>query len=124
MIGEILGGHLRRRGCGGLVCDGAVRDVATLAAWPDFSVYARFITPRGPTSAEHGAINIPVVIGGTLVSPGDIVIGDDDGLVALAPATARMRLPDANAKIAKEAMWIRSLEGGQSAKATFGLDVA
>jgi regulator of RNase E activity RraA len=38
MIGEILGGHLRSRGCVGIVCDGAVRDVATLASWPDFSV--------------------------------------------------------------------------------------
>src|SRR5262245_17718673 len=37
MIGEILGGHLRRRGCAGLVCDGAIRDVATLSEWNDFS---------------------------------------------------------------------------------------
>ena len=46
MIGEILGGYLRRRGCRGLVCDGAVRDVATLAGWDDFAVFARWITPR------------------------------------------------------------------------------
>ena len=94
MIGEILGGHLRRRGCTGLVCDGAIRDVATLAGWPDFSVYAQFITPRGPLSAEHGAINTPVVIGRQIVNPGDLVIGDDDGLVALSPDAVRTRLKE------------------------------
>lgn len=72
MLGEILGGHVRNRG--GVVCDGAVRDVATLAGWTDFSVYARSITPRGPASAERGAVNVPVVIGGSLVAPGDLTM--------------------------------------------------
>ena len=85
------------------MCDGAVRDVGTLAGWDDFSVYARWITPRGPSSAERGAVNLPVVIGGRLVTPGDLVIGDDDGLVALAPATIRTRIGDAEAKLAREA---------------------
>jgi regulator of RNase E activity RraA len=121
MIGEILGGHLRSRGCVGVVCDGAVRDVATLAGWSDFAVYARSVTPRGPTSAERGAINRPVVIGGRLVTPGDLVIGDDDGLVALSPASVRSRIADAEAKLVREAGWIESLTGGRSALETFGL---
>lgn len=121
MSGEILGGYLRKRGCAGLICDGAVRDVATLAGWPDFSVYSRSITPRGPTSAERGAVNAPVVVGGRLVTPGDLVIGDDDGLVALSPSTVRTRIKDAQAKIAREAEWIASLESGRSARETFGL---
>lgn len=121
MSGEILGGHLRKRGCVGLVCDGAVRDVATLAGWSDFSVYSRSITPRGPTGAERGAVNTPVVVGGRLVTPGDLVIGDDDGLVALSPSTVRFRIKDAQAKIAREAEWIESLASGRSARETFGL---
>jgi len=121
MIGEILGGHLRNRGCAGLVCDGAVRDVATLAGWADFSVFTRFVTPRGPSSAERGALNVPVLIGGRLVTPGDLVIGDDDGLVALSPASVRARIGDAQAKLAREAIWIESLAGGRTAKETFGL---
>ena len=121
MIGEILGGHLRNRGCAGHVCDGAVRDVATLAGWPDFSVFSRFVTPRGPSSAERGALNVPVVIGGRLVTPCDLVIGDDDGLVALSPASVRARIADAQAKLAREAVWIESLASGRSAKDTFGL---
>ena len=124
MIGEILGGHLRHRGCVGLVCDGAVRDVATLAGWPDFSVFSRFVTPRGPASAERGSINLPVAIGGRLVTPGDLVIGDDDGLVALSPSAVRSRIEDARAKLAREADWIKSLASGRSASETFGLGPA
>ena len=115
---------VRRRAPAGLVCDGAVRDVGTLAEWADFPVFARAITPRGPSSADRGAVNLPVVIGGCLVSPGDLVIGDDDGLVALAPATIRSRIGDAEAKIAREAEWTASLAGGRSALETFGLPAA
>jgi regulator of RNase E activity RraA len=121
MIGEILGGHLRRRGAVGVVCDGAVRDVATLAGWDDFSVFARSVTPRGPSSAERGAVNQPVVIGGCLVSPGDLVIGDDDGLVALAPPAIHGRIGDAEAKLAREAEWQESLAAGRPVAETFGL---
>ncbi len=124
MIGEILGGHLRRRGGRGVVCDGAVRDVGTLAGWDDFSVFARWITPRGPSSAERGAVNLPVVIGGRLVSPGDLLIGDDDGLVALAPSTVRTRIADAEATLAREAGWEASLAAGRSVRETFGLPPA
>lgn len=121
MIGEILGGHLRRRGCRGLVCDGAIRDVATLAGWDDFPVFARYVTPRGPTSAERGAVNLPVVIRGSLVTPGDLVLGDDDGLVALTPAAIRGRIGDAEAKLAREAEWESSLASGRSVVDTFSL---
>ena len=121
MIGEILGGHLRRLGCRGLVCDGAVRDVGTLAGWADFSVFTRWVTPRGPASAERGAVNLPVVVGGRLVSPGDLVLGDDDGLVALTPAAIRGRIGAAEAKLALEAEWEASLASGRSVQETFGL---
>jgi regulator of RNase E activity RraA len=124
MIGEILGGHIRSRGAVGVVCDGAIRDVATLAALPDFSVFTRFVTPRGPASAERGSINSPVVIGGRLVAPGDLVIGDDDGLVALSPTAIRSRIADAKDRQAREAGWIESLAKGRSALDTFGLAAA
>ena len=63
MIGDILSGHLRSKGIAGLICDGAVRDTGTLGGWDDFSVFSRWITPRGPTGADRGAVNLPVVIG-------------------------------------------------------------
>jgi len=121
MIGEILGGHLRKLGCAGLVCDGAIRDVATLAGWSDFSVFSRFVTPRGPSSAEKGAVNASVIMGGRLVMPGDLVIGDDDGIVVLSPAMARAHLAGAEKKMGLETEWTASLANGTSARKTFGL---
>ena len=124
MIGEILSGHLRNRGAAGVVCDGAVRDVATLSAWSNFSVFARSITPRGPTSAAGGTINAVVAIGGRRVAPGDLVIGDDDGLVSLSPETVRTRLKDAEARLVREDGWIESLAAGKSVVETFGVERA
>ncbi len=121
MIGEIVGGHLRRRGGRGLVCDGAIRDVAELANWSDLSIFSRFITPRGPTGAVRGTVNAPVAIGGRLVSPGDVVIGDDDGLVSLDPVSTRSLIKHAETKLALEAEWQASLAGGRSIAKTFGL---
>jgi regulator of RNase E activity RraA len=123
MIGEILGGHVRRMGGAGIVCDGAVRDVAQLAAWDDVPVYTRAITPRGPVSMERGAVNVAVTIGGRLVSPGDLIIGDDDGLAALDAASVLALIDAAEEKEARESEWIMSLAEGRTAAATFGLPV-
>ena len=121
MIGDILSGHLRNKRIAGVVCDGAVRDAGTLGNWDDFPVFSRWITPRGPTGADRGAVNLPVVIGGCCVSPGDLVIGDDDGLVALSPPIVRTRIADAEAKLAREEDWIEALASGKSAVEVFGL---
>ena len=124
MLGEILGGQLRRLGGRGVVCDGAIRDVAQLARWPEVSIFARAITPRGPTSMERGVVNAAVTIGGRLVSPGDLLIGDDDGLAALSPADIRGYIAAAEAKLAREGAWQASLAGGHSVAETLGLPPA
>ena len=121
MIGEILSGFLHARGGVGVVCDGAVRDVATLAGLKDFAVFTRFITPRGPSGGASGAVNVPVVIGGARVAPGDLILGDDDGLVALSARDQHERIGAALAKVAKEAEWIAALKAGRSVAEVFGL---
>ncbi|HEU5101974.1 MAG TPA: hypothetical protein VFU22_23290 [Roseiflexaceae bacterium] len=121
MIGEILGGHVRRLGGRGIVCDGAIRDVAQLAAWSDLSVFARAITPRGPSSWDRGVVNAAVTVGGRLVSPGDLIIGDDDGLAALSPSDIRSYIGDAEAKQVREAEWQAGFANGRSAAEIFGL---
>jgi regulator of RNase E activity RraA len=121
MIGDILSGHLRRLGVAGVVVDGAVRDVATLARWDDFAVFARHVTPRGPTGAAEGALNAPVTIGGALVAPGDLILGDDDGLVCVPAAIAGSALGPVREKAAKELAWETSLAAGEGAAAVFGL---
>jgi 4-hydroxy-4-methyl-2-oxoglutarate aldolase len=121
MIGEILSGQLRRRGAVGVVCDGAIRDVGRLSQWTDFSVFTRHVTPRGPWSAERGAVNAPAVFGGQTIGPGDLLIGDDDGLVALDAEFVRSRIADAEARLRLEAEWEESLAAGRSMAETFGL---
>ena len=124
MIGDILSGQLRRRGVAGLVVDGAVRDVATLAGWQDFAVFARHVTPRGPTAAADGEINGPITLGGARVDPGDLVLGDDDGLVCLPPETVAGGLAPVQAKAAAETRWETGLGAGASAAEVFGLSGA
>jgi regulator of RNase E activity RraA len=121
MIGDILGDHIRRRGGVGLVCDGAIRDVGPIAAWRDFSVFTRFVTPRGPSSGERGEINRPVIVGGCSIAAGDLIIGDDDGLVALTPAAIRGRIADAEAKLALEAKWQAELASNRAMRDVFNL---
>jgi len=121
MIGAILGGYLRSRGAAGLVCDGAIRDVEELAAWRDFSVFTRFITPRGPTSFAHGEVNGTVAVGGRQISPGDIVIGDDDGLVSLTADEATSMLEAAEMKLELEKQWRMRLADGLSIVEALGL---
>ncbi len=121
MLGEILGGQLRRRGARGLVCDGAVRDVAALAAWPDLSVFTRHVTPRGPVGTARGTVNGVVSVGGQRVAPGDVIIGDDDGLAVVPEAAVTGRIAEAEAKMLREAEWIESLASGRSVRDTFGV---
>jgi len=111
-IGAILSGYLRSRGAVGLICDGAIRDVEELAAWRDFSVFTRFITPRGPTSFERGEVNRTVTFGGRQISPGDLVIGDDDGLVSLTPDEALNLIGAAEGKLELEKQWRARLAEG------------
>jgi 4-hydroxy-4-methyl-2-oxoglutarate aldolase len=68
VVGEHLCGVARRRGVAGLVANGAVRDGATLAAWPDFPVFALGRTARGPVSVERGTVNDHIVCGGVPVT--------------------------------------------------------
>jgi 4-hydroxy-4-methyl-2-oxoglutarate aldolase len=122
MIGDVLGGHLFGRGAAGIVCDGAVRDVGTLAGMQGFAVYARHVNPKGPSSASDGEIGAIVSIGGRAVAPGDLVIGDDDGLAVLPPAALAQHIDAAEAKLRLEAAWRARLSAGEPATEIFGLD--
>ena len=88
IFGELMSTYCRSRGIVGIVCDGAIRDRNGIAAMENFPVDARSATPNGPYKNGPGEINVPVVIGGKLVRPGDIIVGDDDGVIIIDPAIA------------------------------------
>jgi RraA family protein len=82
IIGEIMLRLSQRKGIKGFVINGAIRDLAAFQNG-DFPVYAKGVTHRGPYKDGPGEINVPVALGGTIVHPGDIVLGDEDGLVVI-----------------------------------------
>lgn len=88
IFGELMATYCKSRGIAGIVCNGAVRDSAALAEMEDFPVYACGVTPNGPYKNGPGEIGVPVVIGGKTVYPGDIIVGDEDGVLAIRPADA------------------------------------
>ena len=82
IIGGILTFYAAKIGLAGVVVDGALRDVAEIRS-RDFPVYARGVTHRGPYKDGPGEINVPITIGGMVINPGDIIVGDQDGLLAI-----------------------------------------
>jgi 4-hydroxy-4-methyl-2-oxoglutarate aldolase len=121
VVGEHLCGVARRRGVAGLVANGAVRDVAALASWRDFPVFALGRTARGPVSVERGTVNDSIVCGGVPVRPGDLVLGDEDGLVVIPREEAGQWLTKAREKLALEREWDRRLSAGESMLDVFGI---
>lgn len=82
LIGELIAGRAAARGCAGFVIDGAVRDVRDLEEM-GFPVFARGLSPAGPYRNGPARLGVPVAVGSVVVRPGDIVVGDDDGVVVV-----------------------------------------
>ena len=112
IIGEIMSTLAAKRGLAGMVIDGAVRDSGALAN-AKFPVYARGVTHRGPYKNGPGEINVPVSIGGMVVCPGDIIVGDEDGVVAVSPDIAAVVLKAAKAKAKEEDAVLAGIRKGK-----------
>lgn len=82
LIGELMIAYAKKRGVAGIVINGAVRDLAAIAA-DDFPVFAAGVTHRGPYKDGPGEVNVAISLGGMPIRPGDLVVGDADGLVAV-----------------------------------------
>ena len=92
--------------------DGAIRDVAEIRQ-RTFPVYARGVTHRGPYKDGPGAINVPISVGGMPVNPGDIVVGDQDGLLAFPPSLAATVIEKALAQEQNEHGTIHAIREGR-----------
>lgn len=111
LVGEIMAEIAERRGAAGLVIDGAIRDAGTLSR-SNFPVFARAAIHRGPYKNGPGQMGVPVSIGGMIVQPGDIVVGDEDGVVAFPLAVAEELIRAVRQQEAKEEAILQSVRDG------------
>lgn len=117
LCGEIMARLAQSRKIGGLVVDGAIRDVAEIGAM-DLPVFAVTGTPNGPFKNGPGTVNEPVAIGGRVIAPGDLIVGDETGVVSV-PAADLSDVADASqANLAKETRILARLANGD------GLDLS
>jgi RraA family protein len=113
IIGDIMSSYAEKRGVAGFVIYGAIRDSAEIGL-RRFPVYACGVTHRGPYKNGPGEINTPIALGGMVVHPGDIVVGDADGVVAVPLAHAEEILALAKAQFAKETALLEAITAGKA----------
>jgi RraA family protein len=111
-VGGILSFYAAHIGLHGVVVDGAIRDVAEIRE-REFPVYARGVTHRGPYKDGPGEINVTVSVGGMVVNPGDIIVGDQDGLLAIPQDGVEALIDKARGVLEAEAETMRAMKEGR-----------
>jgi len=118
--GDVLTAAAVKAGVAGLVIHGAVRDAGAIVGM-GFPVFCRGLSIKGTGKVHPGKVNVPVCMGDVLIRPGDIVVGDRDGLVVVSPDEVISVLERARAREAKEAGFRSAIEKGASTAELLGL---
>ena len=120
LFGELLATALAHRGVRGLVTTTGVRDVADLRAM-GFPVWSAAVSAQGSVKATAGAVNVPIVVGGQVVRPGDAVLADDDGAVCVPRERVGDALTASQARVDKEEATRRAFREGELGLDRYGL---
>jgi len=112
--------YARKTGVAGLVVDGAIRDVEEMRKMR-FPVYCKGVTPAGPHKGWADNINVPIQCGGIPVNPGDLIVGDDDGVAVIPQEYIERVYEDSLKRLKLEKSWIKNIENGQSSLDAVGL---
>lgn len=121
LFGDVMASCAKGKGLAGLVVDGGVRDAADIDRI-GFPVFSRSISIKGAVKETLGPINQPIVVGGELVSPGDLIIGDDDGVVAIPAALIEETVATCIEREAKEKRFREALLQGNTTWEMLGLN--
>ena len=116
LTGALMAAHAQKAGIAGFVIDGAVRDTEGCARGA-FPIFAAGANPNGPWKNAPGRINWPVSLAGTPVNPGDLIVGDADGVVVVPRETAAAIVGAAQAKVDAEDQRMQAIGRGEVAQA-------
>jgi 4-hydroxy-4-methyl-2-oxoglutarate aldolase len=111
-VGELMCASCKAHDLAGIVIDGAIRDREDIAEM-EFPVYARGVHPQGPLKQDPGSINVTVSCGGVTVEPGDIVVGDSEGLTVVPADEAERVLESSREKLTAEGNLRERVEEGE-----------
>jgi 4-hydroxy-4-methyl-2-oxoglutarate aldolase len=112
MVGELIANALKGRGAAALILEACVRDVADLRQM-GLPIWSKGTCASGAVKATAGWVNVPIVCGGAIVNPGDLVVADDDGVVVVSKDDAVRVLESARAREAKEKISRARIERGE-----------
>lgn len=121
--GDILTLAAQKAGVAGLVIDGAVRDSDSILGM-GFPVFSRGLSIRAAQKNQPGQVNVPIVCGGVFINPGDWIMGDRDGVVAIRRENLSAVIAAAQAREAAEVVLREGIEAGKSTVELLGLDTA
>lgn len=119
-FGDLLALSLQSRGVRGLVIDAGVRDTADLRDM-GFPVWSRWVSCQGTVKATPGSVNVPVVVGGVTIKPGDVIAADDDGVVVVPRDEATWALERSEARLEREEQTRARLAAGELGVDFYGL---
>ncbi|MBO3746612.1 4-carboxy-4-hydroxy-2-oxoadipate aldolase/oxaloacetate decarboxylase [Streptosporangiaceae bacterium NEAU-GS5] len=120
LFGELLATSLMARGVRGLVTATGVRDVADLREL-GFPVWSAAVSAQGTVKATAGAVNVPIVVGGQVIRPGDAIVADDDGVVRVPRADVASVCEGARVRAGKEEAARAAFRGGELGLDRYGL---
>ncbi|MGH9063265.1 MAG: RraA family protein [Acidimicrobiales bacterium] len=112
VLGDLVSTKARHRGIAGFVVDGLIRDLPGILALGDFPVFARGVTPIGPLHRGPGEVNHPVSAGGIVVHPGDLIVGDMNGVVVVPADHCSSLLHQLRERAEAEAAYLESVAQG------------
>jgi len=119
--GHVMTAAAKVRGLAGVIVDGCIRDLAENRE-DTLPIYCRGTAPGGPHKGWRGNINVSVACAGVVVNPGDLIVGDDDGVVVIPQTKLDEVLAEAKRRMAGEEEWYRRIAAGETTVDILGLD--